>query len=60
MKESGDFIRSVTVGGSGVADKSFERISVKGERRPIEEDVVSEWKERIGRIGGGPKFLARL
>lgn len=60
LKESGDFIRSVTVGGSGVADKSFERVSVTGERRPLEVDAVLEWKDRIGRVGGGPKFLAKL
>ncbi|KAG0260543.1 hypothetical protein BGZ95_004400 [Linnemannia exigua] len=60
LKESGDFIRAVTVGGSGVADKSFERVSVTGERRALEADAVPEWKERIGRVGGGPKFLAKL
>ncbi|KAF9929025.1 hypothetical protein FBU30_001934 [Linnemannia zychae] len=60
FKESGDFIRSVTISGSSVADKSFERISVTGARRPLEADPVPEWKERIGRLGGGPKFLAKL
>ncbi|KAF9945716.1 hypothetical protein BGZ65_010454 [Modicella reniformis] len=59
--ESGDFIRKVTVGGPGVSNtKSFERINVQGERRPLEADAVPEWKERIGKLGGGPKFLAKL
>ncbi|GJJ75280.1 epsilon-lactone hydrolase [Entomortierella parvispora] len=60
LRESGDFIRKVTLGGEGVANKSFERISVKGERRPLEDEVVLDWKDRIGRLGGGPKFLAKL
>ncbi|KAF9359168.1 hypothetical protein BGX34_008518 [Mortierella sp. NVP85] len=62
LLESGNFIRKVTVGGAGVPNnaKSFERISVLGERRPLEEEAVPEWKERIGKVGGGPKFLAKL
>ncbi|KAG0261020.1 hypothetical protein BG011_001439 [Mortierella polycephala] len=60
MRESGDFIRNVTIGGAGISKKSFERIDVHGERRPLEEDVVSEWEDRIGKLGGGPKHLAKL
>lgn len=62
LLESGNFIRKVTVGGEGVpsSTKSFERVSVLGERRPLEEEAVPEWKERIGKVGGGPKFLAKL
>ncbi|KAF9195809.1 hypothetical protein BGZ49_002972 [Haplosporangium sp. Z 27] len=59
--ESGDFIRNVTVGGAGLpSTKSYERISVQGWRRPLEEEAVPEWQERIGKLGGGPKFLAKL
>ncbi|KAF9355666.1 hypothetical protein BGX26_006256 [Mortierella sp. AD094] len=59
--ESGDFIRKVTLGGAGVPNtKSYERVSVQGWRRPLEEEAVPEWKERIGKLGGGPKFLAKL
>ncbi|KAG0363477.1 Alpha/Beta hydrolase protein [Gamsiella multidivaricata] len=60
LKESGEFIRNVTIGGAGVENKTLERINVKGERRPLEEDAVSEWRERIGKLGGGSKFLAKL
>jgi len=60
LRESSDFIRKVTLGGEGVPNKSFERINVKGERRPLEDEVVVEWKDRIGRLGGGAKFLAKL
>jgi acetyl esterase/lipase len=61
LKESGDFIRQVTLGGAGVSNtKSFERINALGERRPLEKDVVPEWRERLGKLGGGPKFLAKL
>lgn len=62
LLESGDFIRKVTtVGGAGVSNtKSFERINVLGEGRPLEEEAVPEWKERIGKLGGGSKFLAKL
>lgn len=60
LKESGDFIRKVTLGGEGMTGKSLERINVQGERRPLEEEVVVDWKDRIGRVGGGPKYLAKL
>ncbi|KAG0046993.1 hypothetical protein BGZ83_007875 [Gryganskiella cystojenkinii] len=60
LRESGDFIRKVTLGGEGVSNRALERISVQGERRPLEEVVVAEWKDRIGRLGGGPKYLAKL
>lgn len=61
LRESGDFIRNVTVGGPGVGDpKSYERISPKGERRPLEEGAASDWAEREGKLGGGPKHLAKL
>ncbi|KAG0201466.1 hypothetical protein BGX28_005719 [Mortierella sp. GBA30] len=60
LRESGDFIRNVTLGGSGVPQKSFERINVNGDRRPLEEEAVADWKERIGKVGGGSKFLAKL
>ncbi|KAF9580863.1 hypothetical protein BGW38_002326 [Lunasporangiospora selenospora] len=60
LQESGDFIRNVTKGGAGVPSKKFERIDTKGERRPLEEDAVSEWKDRIGKLGGGQKFLSKL
>ncbi|KAG0024697.1 hypothetical protein BGZ80_010276 [Entomortierella chlamydospora] len=59
--ESSDFIRKVTLGGIGVPDtKSYQRISVQGWRRDLEEDAVPEWRERIGKVGGGPKYLAKL
>ncbi|ORZ23752.1 Alpha/Beta hydrolase protein [Lobosporangium transversale] len=69
LYESGDFIRSVTLGGNGLSSvknddnkepiKSYERISIQGWRRPLEDDIP-DWKERIGKLGGGPKFLAKL
>ncbi|KAF9112801.1 hypothetical protein BGX27_002802 [Mortierella sp. AM989] len=59
--ESGDFVRNVTLGGAGLPSaKSYERVSVQGWRRPLEEEAVPEWEERIGKLGGGPKFLAKL
>ncbi|KAF9174828.1 hypothetical protein BGX21_009125 [Mortierella sp. AD011] len=59
--ESSDFIRKVTLGGIGVPNtKSYQRISVQGWRRDLEEEVVPEWRERIGKVGGGVKFLAKL
>ncbi|KAG0360063.1 hypothetical protein BG005_011578 [Podila minutissima] len=62
LRESGDFIRNVTLGGHGVGqvNKSYERISPKGERRHLEEEVASDWAERAGKLGGGPKYLAKL
>ncbi|CAO3567432.1 unnamed protein product [Mortierella alpina] len=60
LRESGDFIRNVTLGGAGVPKKSLERIDVRGERRPLEEEAVAGWKERVGKVGGGLKFLAKL
>lgn len=62
LRESGDFIRKVTLGGPGVGQdtKSYERISPKGERRPLEEETASDWMDRMGKLGGGPKYLAKL
>ncbi|KAG0329044.1 hypothetical protein BG004_002425 [Podila humilis] len=63
LKESGDFIQNVTLGGKGVGEaraENYERISVKGERRPLEEDPIPEWEDRVGKLGGGQKHLAKL
>lgn len=61
MQESGEFIRRVTVGGKGFASsKSFERVSVDCERRPLEDEAVPEWSKRIGRLGGGHINLTNL
>ncbi|KAG0262309.1 hypothetical protein DFQ27_002438 [Actinomortierella ambigua] len=61
MKESGDFIRAVTLGGEGPGETSrFERIDVMGNRRELEDNPVVDWAERLGKLGGGRKFLSRL
>ena len=59
-RESGGFIHKVTLGGPGVSSKSFERINVHGERRPLEEEAIAELKDRMGRLGGGHKYQAKL
>ncbi|KAF9437306.1 hypothetical protein BGZ76_001255 [Entomortierella beljakovae] len=61
MWESGDFVRKVTSEGPSESNlKKYQRISVQGWRRDLEEDAVPEWTERIGKLGGGPKSLAKL
>ncbi|KAG0206343.1 hypothetical protein BGX28_002197 [Mortierella sp. GBA30] len=60
LQQSGLFIRQVTLGGEGVAGKSFMRVGVDGTRRPLEDDAVAAWETRVGKLGGGPEILRQL
>ncbi|KAG0299134.1 hypothetical protein BGZ98_010309 [Dissophora globulifera] len=61
LRASGDFVKRVTIGGLGAENTtSLERVNVSGERRPLEDEANADWRERIGKLGGGPKYLAKL
>ncbi|KAG0243238.1 hypothetical protein BGX31_010959 [Mortierella sp. GBA43] len=60
FEEAAAFVRSVTGDGPSMANKSFVRVGVDGSRRPLERDAVVGWKERVGKLGGGPQVLATL
>ena len=60
LQQAGDFIRSVTVDGQPLANKSSMRVGVDGRLRPLEESAVVGWEERLGKLGGGHHVLASL
>lgn len=60
FEEAADFVRSVTGDGKAIANKRFLRRGVDGSRRPLEEELVVGWEERVGKLGGGHQVLASL
>ncbi|KAK3809559.1 MAG: Alpha/Beta hydrolase protein [Benniella sp.] len=60
LEEAADFVRRVTGEGPAMANKSFVRVGVDGVRRPLEEDAIVGWEERVGKLGGGRQILASL
>lgn len=60
LEESADFIRRVTGEGLPLANKCTVRVGVDGVRRPLEEEAVEGWEERVGKLGGGHRILATL
>ncbi|KAF9901335.1 hypothetical protein EC991_006262 [Linnemannia zychae] len=60
IQRSAEFIRQATIGGEGVNKNSSYRVSVKGELRALEDDVVVGWEARVGKLGGGQEALIQL
>ncbi|KAF9431606.1 hypothetical protein BGZ76_000083 [Entomortierella beljakovae] len=59
LQQAGDFVIKVTTGGHGNSKSSF-RVGVDCQLRPLEEDAVPGWENRLGKLGGGKEFLVRI
>ncbi|KAF9084680.1 hypothetical protein BGX29_002437 [Mortierella sp. GBA35] len=60
IQRTAEFIRQVTMDGEGVAKKSSYRVGVDGQIRALEDDAVTGWEDRVGKLGGGHEILVQL
>ncbi|KAG0010346.1 hypothetical protein BGZ80_001572 [Entomortierella chlamydospora] len=62
LVQAGEFIVKTTTEDKGglIGKKSYFRVGVDCQQRPLEEDAVVGWEDRLGKLGGGREALVQL
>ncbi|KAF9359508.1 hypothetical protein BGX26_012141 [Mortierella sp. AD094] len=62
LVQAGEFIVKATTEDKEefIGKKSYFRIGVDCQQRPLEEDAIVGWENRLGKLGGGQEVLVQL